>query len=160
MRKESWQAICDAHDGGKGVLKSIGVSTYGVRHMQEIIDANLPLPVINQIDLHPFMTRTDVVDLCKKHGIALEAWAPLVRSMRFEHPLIVELAKKYQKTPAQILLRYSLEKGYIPLPKSASKERIISNTQVFDFNFVPSDLERLDGLNENLLTDWDPSNCE
>ncbi|KAF7977140.1 hypothetical protein HWV62_4545 [Athelia sp. TMB] len=116
-RKESWQAVCDAHAEGK--LKSIGISTYGVGHMQEMVDAKVPLPVITQIDLHPFMTRTDVVAFCKKHEIAME--------------------------------------GYVPLPKSASKGRIVENTQIFDFELEAEEVAHLDTLDEGLTTDWDPT---
>ncbi|KIM85035.1 hypothetical protein PILCRDRAFT_6031 [Piloderma croceum F 1598] len=156
-RKESWKAVCDAQKDGK--LKSIGVSTFGVGHLQEIVDAKAPLPAVNQIDLHPFMTRTDVVAFCREHDIALEAWAPLVRGMRFKHPSVVELAKRYSRTPAQILLRYSLQKGFIPLPKSSSKKRILSNAQLFDFDLSTEDIVHLDSLDEELVTDWDPTKC-
>ncbi|EGN99195.1 hypothetical protein SERLA73DRAFT_182073 [Serpula lacrymans var. lacrymans S7.3] len=156
-RKESWQAICDAQKEGK--LKSIGISTFGVGHMQEIVDAGGPLPVITQIDLHPFMTRSDVVAFCKAHEIFLEAWAPLVRGMKFKHPSIANLAQKYNKEPAQILLRYALQKGYVPLPKSSSKERIVSNTKIFDFSLEDEEISHLDSLDEELVTDWDPTHC-
>jgi len=109
-RKESWQAICDAHK-----LRSVGVSTFGVRHMQEIIDTQAPLPTINQIDLYPCMTRTDVVVFCKKYNIALEAWAPLVRGLRLNQPLIARLAEKHSKTSTHIL--YTSLEGIYPAPK-------------------------------------------
>ncbi|KAF4597111.1 hypothetical protein EYR40_007561 [Pleurotus pulmonarius] len=108
-RLDSWRAICDAQKEGK--LKSVGVSCFGVRHLKELEDSNLPLPAVNQIDLHPFMTRVDVVAYCNEHDIALEAWAPLVRGFRFDHPSIAALADKHKKTPAQVLLRYSLQKA-------------------------------------------------
>jgi len=157
-RKESWKAICDAQKDGR--LKSTGISTFSVRHMREMLETGLPLPVVNQIDLHPFMTRTDVVSFCKEHRIALEAWAPLVRGMRFTHPSISNLANKYNKQPAQILIRYSLQKGYVPLPKSSAKERILTNSQVFDFELTEEDVAHLDTLDEGLVTDWDPTNCD
>jgi len=128
--------------------------------MREMLETGLPLPVVNQIDLHPFMTRTDVVSFCKEHRIALEAWAPLVRGMRFTHPSISNLANKYNKQPAQILIRYSLQKGYVPLPKSSAKERILTNSQVFDFELTEEDVAHLDTLDEGLVTDWDPTNCD
>jgi len=156
-RAESWRAICDAQTSGK--LRSIGVSCYGVRHLEEVVGQELAIPVINQIDLHPFMVRKDVVKFCHEHDIALQAWAPLVRGMRFKHPSIVALAQKYHKDPAQVLLRYSLEKGYVPLPKSISKQRIISNTDVFDFELTKEEISELDSLDEKLVTDWDPSDC-
>ncbi|KAG7089970.1 hypothetical protein E1B28_011595 [Marasmius oreades] len=155
-RLDSWRAICDYHKLGK--LKSIGISTYGVRHMEELIESGLPLPVVHQIDLHPFQTRNDIVALSRKHGITLEAWAPLVRGLRFDHPAISILSSKYGKQPAQILLRYSLQKGYVAIPKSTSKNRIISNTNIFDFELEDREVNELDGLDEGLLTDWDPTN--
>lgn len=123
-----------------------------------------------QVDLHPFMTRTDIVEYCTRHGILLEAWAPLVEAMRFNHPTITKLANIYDKEPAQILLRYSLQKvcpsecrssvvidtvdggqGFIPLPKSSRKTRITSNTQIYDFALQKEDIECLDSLDEGWL---------
>ncbi|KIY43822.1 Aldo/keto reductase [Fistulina hepatica ATCC 64428] len=156
-RKEAWEAICDAQKEGK--LKSIGISTFGLRHMQELIATGLPVPAVHQIDLHPFQTHTEIVKFSKKHGMTMEAWAPLVRCMRFKHPEIQKLARKYGKEPAQILLRYSLQKGYVPIPKSSKKARIVSNTQVFDFELSEEEIQVLDGLDEGLATDWDPTNC-
>ncbi|THU83390.1 aldo-keto reductase [Dendrothele bispora CBS 962.96] len=158
-RMDSWKAVCDAQKEGK--LKSIGISNYGVRHMKEIVesDSGLPIPAVNQIDLHPFQTRNDVVSYCKDHDIVLEAWAPLVRGLRFKHPSITALAQKYGKESAQVLLRYSLQKGYVTIPKASSKERIVSNTKVFDFELEQADIDALDTLDEGLLTDWDPTDC-
>jgi len=154
-RAESWKAVLEAKEAGK--IRSAGVSNYGVRHLQEMIDSGVELPAINQVDLHPFMTRTDIVAICQQHGIALEAWAPLVRGYRFKHPSIVALAQKYNKAPAQVLLRYSLQKGYIPLPKSSSPSRIKSNLDVYDFELTPEEMSHLDSLDEGLVTDWDPT---
>ncbi|KAI0784556.1 aldo-keto reductase [Abortiporus biennis] len=156
-RKESWRAVCDAKK--EGILKNIGVSNFGVEHLKEMIRDGVELPAVNQVDLHPFMTRTDIVALCKEHDIALEAWAPLVRGLRFNHPSIKALAAKYHKEPAQILLRYSLQKGYIPLPKSSSKRRIESNTNIYDFELAEEEIQHLDSLDEALVTDWDPTEC-
>ncbi|KAF8622008.1 hypothetical protein AX15_007362 [Amanita polypyramis BW_CC] len=156
-RKESWQAICNAQK--EGVVKSIGISTYGMKHLQEILEYQLPLPVIHQIDLHPFMSRRQIVQFCRKHDIVLEAWAPLARGLRMQHPTIQELAAKYNKEPAQVFIRYSLQKNYIPIPKSSRKDRIISNTSIFDFSLTDDEILKLDDLDEGLLTDWDPTDC-
>ncbi|KAK0193352.1 aldo-keto reductase [Armillaria mellea] len=150
-------AICDAQK--EGHLRSIGISTFGIRHIQDLLDEGLPVPTVHQIDLHPFQVRSDIVAFCKKHNIALEAWAPLVRGLRFNHPAIQSLARKYQKEPAQVLLHYSLQKGYVPLPKTSSKTRMLSNTDVFDFNLTDDEISTLDGLDEGLVTDWDPTTC-
>ncbi|KAJ8072078.1 hypothetical protein PM082_015636 [Marasmius tenuissimus] len=130
-RLDSWRAICDFQESGK--LKSIGISTFGVRHMQELIDSGLRLPDVHQ------------------------AWAPLVRGLRFDHPEIVRLSLKYKKEPAQVLLKYSLQKGYVAIPKSSSKKRIVSNTKIFDFELDDQEIAQLDALDEGLVTDWDPT---
>ncbi|KAI0710188.1 Aldo/keto reductase [Earliella scabrosa] len=154
-RADSWRAVVDAK--AEGFIRSVGVSTFGMRHLQEIVSSGLELPVLNQIDLHPFMTRTEIVNFCHKHGIALEAWGPLVRGMRFNHPKIVALAEKYHKEPAHVLLRYSLQKGYVAIPKSVSKARIESNLRLFDFELSAQEMTELDALDEYLVTDWDPT---
>ncbi|KAJ4480234.1 Aldo/keto reductase [Lentinula aciculospora] len=161
-RLESWRAICEAHNSGK--LRNIGISTFGIRHLQEILDfcskEGLPLPSVHQIDLHPFQVRSGIVEFSKRHGIVLEAWAPLVRGLRFKHPDIVKLSQKYNKDPAQILLRYSLQKGYVAIPKSSSQQRIVSNTQIFDFELSYTEIRNLDDLDQALVTDWDPTDCD
>ncbi|KAG6909855.1 hypothetical protein DXG01_014883 [Tephrocybe rancida] len=157
MRKESWRACVQAKK--EGLVRSIGISTFGVRHMKEILEMGTEVPAVHQIDLHPFMGRHEIVRLSREHGMLLEAWAPLVRGLRFEHPVIAALAKKYSKEPAQVLLRYSLQKGYVPLPKSASHKRIVSNAQIFNFALESGEVETLDALDEALVTDWDPTEC-
>ncbi|KAF8963147.1 NADP-dependent oxidoreductase domain-containing protein [Flammula alnicola] len=158
-RKESWRAICDFQKESGGLLRIIGISTFGIRHMKDIMQEGIPIPAVHQIDLHPFMTRPEIVAFSKQHGMVLEAWAPLVRGYRFEHPVLVALGQKYNKEAAQILLRYSLQKGYIPLPKSTSKSRIFSNRQIFDFRLSDEEVFSLDQLDEGLVTDWDPTDC-
>ncbi|KIM39239.1 hypothetical protein M413DRAFT_196118 [Hebeloma cylindrosporum] len=159
-RKESWRAICDFQKESGGLLRSIGISTFGLRHMKDIVESGMPLPVVHQIDLHPFMTRPEIVAYSKEHGMVLEAWAPLVRGYRFDHPALISLAKKHGKDVPRILLRYSLQKGYIPLPKSSSRPRIESNCDIFDFDLDEDEIFNLDRLNEELVTDWDPTDCD
>jgi len=153
MRAASWKACLAAQK--EGIVKSIGVSNYGVKHLEEMITSGYPLPSVNQVDLHPFMTRTDIVDLCQRHEITLQAWAPLVRGLRFNHPTVTKLASKYHKTSAQILLRYSLQKGFVPLPKSVKPERIEANIDIFDFELANKEVAELDTLDEKLETDWE-----
>jgi len=106
------------------------------------------------------MTRRQVVEYCQPNGILLEAWAPLVRGLRFKHPVIQKIAKAHDRKPSQVLLRYSLQKGYIPLPKSVSPSRIVENSQIFDFELTENDMDALDNLDEYLVTDWDPTDAE
>ncbi|EIW83694.1 aldo-keto reductase [Coniophora puteana RWD-64-598 SS2] len=156
-RRESWAGVLDAQKAGK--IRSVGVSNFGMKHLSEMEAWGMGLPVVQQIDLHPFMTRTDIVEWCKERNVVLQAWAPLVRGMRFRHPAITSLAKKYSKAPAHVLLRYSLQKGFVALPKSVRKERIVENTQIFDFELTEEEMALLDNLDEYLVTDWDPVNC-
>ena len=90
----------------------------------------------------------------------MEAYAPLARAMRMRHPKIVELSRKYGCSPAQLLVRWSLQKGYVPLPKSVKKERIIENAKVEGFSIEESDVKAMDGLDEYLVTDWDPTDAD
>lgn len=118
------------------------------------------LPAVNQIEVHPFNTRTDITSFCDKHAIVIEAYAPLARALRMKHPVVVSLSKKYKCTPAQLLVRWSLQHGYVPLPKSVSAERIKENAQVEGFEIVEEDQKKLDGCDEYLVTDWDPTDCD
>jgi diketogulonate reductase-like aldo/keto reductase len=115
---------------------------------------------VNQIEVHPFNTRTDITTFCQENGIVVEAYAPLARALRMTHPTIVRLSTKYKVSPAQLLVRWSLQKGYVPLPKSVHKERIITNTQVDDFSIHDDDMKAMDALDEYLVTDWDPTTAD
>jgi diketogulonate reductase-like aldo/keto reductase len=119
----SWKAVEDAIDEGE--IKIGGVSNYGVKHLEELLKSKPRyLPAVNQIEVHPFNTRTEITSYCKEKGILVQAYAPLARALRMKHPTIVSLSEKYQCTPAQLMVRWSLQNGYIPLPKSVSKHRI------------------------------------
>lgn len=157
-RQESWRAIVDAQK--EGLVKSIGISTFGIKHVEDILELDIGVPAVHQIDIHPFMVRASIVKWCMDRGMLMEAWGPLVRGMRFNSPIIVKTAEKYGKTPAQILLRWSLQKGYVPIPKSRTRERVVENTNVFDFELSYGEILGLSELDEGLVTDWDPTTCE
>lgn len=155
-RLDSWRAIEDAVAEGK--IRAAGVSNLGVRHLEELYAAGLKVPIaINQMDLHPFMRRDQLVEYCRSKGIAMMAWGPLVRGYRFDHPAVVQLGKKHSKSPAQILLRWGLQKDFIVIPKSVKQSRIEQNKDVFDFKLDSEDMKALEDLDEHLVTDWDPS---
>ncbi|KAL8277931.1 hypothetical protein RQP46_009750 [Phenoliferia psychrophenolica] len=154
VRAATWKGFCEIKD--LGLVRSIGVSNFGVKHLTDLLATNPKyVPSINQVDLHPFMTRDALVAYCQSKGITLEAWAPLVRGERFKHPEIVALAEKYKKSPAQILIRYGLDRGFVVIPKSTKKERIADNANVFDFTLEKADIEKLTSLDEFLITDWE-----
>ncbi|CAE7193786.1 hypothetical protein PTNB73_08747 [Pyrenophora teres f. teres] len=150
-RLDSWRAVEDAINDGQ--VKTGGVSNYGVKHLQELLDSSPRIPpAVNQIEVHPFNTRKDITSFCQQHNIVVEAYAPLVRALRMKHPKIVALSKKYSCTSAQLLVRWSLQHGYVPLPKSTKKERIVENSQIGGFEIDDADMEMMDGLDEYLVT--------
>lgn len=154
-RLSSWRAVEDAIQDGE--IKIGGVSNFGVKHLEEL-SASKPriMPAVNQIEVHPFNTRTNIVEACQKLGIVVEAYAPLARALRMKHPTIKALSQKYQCTPAQLMIRWSLQHGYIPLPKSVSKDRIEANGEIGHFEISKADVQQMDDLDEYLVTDWDP----
>ncbi|EIW62563.1 Aldo/keto reductase [Trametes versicolor FP-101664 SS1] len=155
VRLETWRALVDAKKAGK--IKSIGVSNYSGKHIDEIRDAGYELPSVNQVELHPFCQQRPIVEYCRKNGVVVQAYSPLIQG-RLDNPVFTELAKKYNKDAARIVIRWSLQHGHIPLPKSSRPERILSNSQVFDFEISAEDMERLDSLDrgkDGAIT-WNP----
>ncbi|KAL5332244.1 NADP-dependent oxidoreductase domain-containing protein [Aspergillus crustosus] len=146
-RKELWQALEKLLEEGR--TKSIGVSNFGVKHIEELkAFAKVWPPHVNQIELHPWSQQRVIDAYCKKHGIIVEAYSPIVRNYKANDPTLVALAEKYNKSTQQILIRYALQKEWIPLPKTDNPERIISNADVFDFNISAEDISVLDGLDQ------------
>lgn len=153
-RLECWRAIEDALADNE--IRAAGVSNYGVKHLQELLSTNPRVrPAVNQIEVHPFNTRTEITKFCQENGIVVEAYAPLARGYRMRHPTIVSLSEKYGYTPAQLLVRWSLQHGYVPLPKSVNKDRIISNAQVDGAEISDEDMKAMDALDEYLVTGKD-----
>ncbi|KAL1846023.1 hypothetical protein VTK73DRAFT_379 [Phialemonium thermophilum] len=157
-RLTSWRALEDAVEAGE--VRMAGVSNYGVRHIEELMASHPKVhPVVNQIEVHPFNTNTEIREVCAKYNIVVEAYAPLARGMRMKDRTVLSLADKYHCTPAQLLIRWSLQHGMVPLPKSAKRDRIISNAQIGGFEISQEDMKALDDLDEHLVTDWDPTDA-
>jgi diketogulonate reductase-like aldo/keto reductase len=158
-RLESWKAVEDAIKDGE--VRTGGVSNFGVKHLEELM-ASKPriMPAVNQIEVHPFNTRTNITTFCQKHGMIVEAYAPLVRALRKDHPDIVRLSKKYGCTWAQLMIRWSLQHEFVPLPKSVTRSRIEANANVGGFEISSEDMKKLDSLDEYLVTDWDPVDAD
>jgi diketogulonate reductase-like aldo/keto reductase len=114
------------------------------------------VPVLNQIELHPFLSQVPVSDFCREKGIAIEAWSPLARGRLLDHPLITEMAANYDKTTAQVILRWHLQHGNIVIPKSTHRDRIIGNADLYNFQLTEADMAGIDGLNQNTRFDFDP----
>jgi methylglyoxal/glyoxal reductase len=147
---ETWRAMIKLLHQGKA--RAIGVSNYSIRELNELLDKSDIVPAVNQVEFHPFLYQEELLRFCKNNNIQLEAYSPLTRGKRLNHPKILELAKKYNKTPAQVLIRWSLQHNVIVIPKSIHEARIKENSQVFDFQLEPKDMKLLDSLNENLRT--------
>jgi len=157
-RLDSWKALIEAKSAGK--IRTIGVSNYGVKHLQEIEAEGLETPSVNQIELHPLCQQKPIVEYCKANGIVVEAYCPIIRG-DFSLDGLAEMAEKYGRDPAQILIRWSLQKGYVPLPKSSKAERIASNAKVYDFELSKEDMDHLDSLDKGDAgaVSWNPVNA-
>ena len=148
---EVWKAMVDLLKEGKA--RAIGVSNFAVDDLKQILNDSDVVPAVNQVEFHPFLYQKDLLSFCEKNGIQLEAYSPLTRAKRLSHPSIMNIAKKYHnKTPAQILIRWSLKHNLVVIPKSIHEERILENSQVFDFELEDEDMTHLDSLNEDLQT--------
>jgi diketogulonate reductase-like aldo/keto reductase len=156
--KETWKALEKLYKDG--YVRAIGVSNFQVHHLQDVMaDAEIK-PMVNQVEFHPYLTQKELLAFCREHQIQLEAWSPLMQGEVVNVPLIRELAEKYGKTPAQIVLRWDLQHGVVTIPKSVKKERILENAAVFDFELSAEDMTKLDALNRNHRFGPDPDNFD
>lgn len=157
-RLGSWRALVEAQKAGK--TKSIGVSNYGIHHLEELeqyIKETGSSPIdVGQYELHPWLDHSDIVEWLQKRNIVVEAYSPLAHGTRMGEALLASLAKKYNKSPAQIMIRWGLQKGFVPLPKSVTPSRIKENSEVFDFELEEEDMKVLH-TGEYEPTDWDPT---
>ncbi len=154
-RKETWKAMEEIVASGKA--RSIGVSNYTIQHLEEMKSYASITPAVNQVEFHPFLFQKELLDYCKANSIVLEAYSPLVKARKLDDARITAVAEKYGKTNAQVLIRWSIQHGCLPIPKSVHKERIEANLNVFDFEISEDDMSALDALNENKHEAWDPS---
>lgn len=158
-RLQTWRALEKLLETGR--TRAIGVSNYMVRHLEELAAHSDVTPAVNQIELHPYnyLSRREVIDYCRERDIAVEAYCPLARGARFTDPRLADIAAKCAMTPAQIMIRWSLQRGFICIPKSVHREWIFANADVFDFCLDDDIMAVIDSLDENLVTTWDPSNA-
>jgi len=155
LRNESWKALEKLYKDGK--CKSIGVSNYNIRHLEELLSFADITPAVNQVEFNPFLYQKELLDYCRKHRIQLEAYRSLLKGLKMDDKRLVEIAASYKKTPAQVLIRWALQHEVVAIPKSKNKERIKENADVFDFKISQKDMSMLDSFNENFRTGWNPS---
>jgi diketogulonate reductase-like aldo/keto reductase len=146
-RLDSWRAL--ERIASEGRARAIGVSNFLVPHLEELLGRAQRKPDVNQ--------RRDTTALCAREGIIVEAYSPLTRGARLGHPVVVEIARRLGKSPAQVLLRWGVQHGFVVLPKSTREERIRENAALFDWALDAGDMAKLDGLEEGLTTGWDPA---
>ncbi|MDG0876210.1 aldo/keto reductase [Paenibacillus thiaminolyticus] len=156
--KDAWRALEKLYKDGR--VKSIGVSNFQVHHLEDLLKDAEIMPVVNQVEFHPLLNQKELRDFTKKHGIQLEAWSPLMQGELLNHPLLKEIADKYGKSIAQVILRWDLQHGVVTIPKSTKEHRIVENASLFDFELSPEDMDRIDGLNENRRIGPDPDNFD
>jgi len=156
-RLGTWKALQEAVKTGK--VKSIGDSNYGIPHLEELLnwDGLVIKPAVNQIELHPWLQRRELVGYLKDRNIVPVAYSPLTRGKRFDDPQLIEYAKRYNKSVAQILIKWSLQADFVPLVKSVHAQRIKENIDVDNFELSAEDFDKLGDKNENGYIIWDPT---
>ncbi|MBT2681243.1 aldo/keto reductase [Bacillus sp. ISL-35] len=156
--KETWKALEKLYKDGR--VRAIGVSNFHVHHLKDLMaDAEIK-PMVNQVEYHPHLAQTELLEFCKAEGIQMEAWSPLKQGELLSEPTIVEIAEKHGKSPAQIILRWDLQNGVVTIPKSIKEHRIIENADIFDFELSTDDMDRLNSLNKNERVGPDPDNFD
>ncbi len=145
-RLDSWQTLCQLHSEGRAL--AIGVSNFQLPHLNELLASSDVLPAVNQIEFHPFIFRRQlpILEFCKRHEIVVEAYSPLAQARYMNNATLENLAKKYGKSKAQVMLRWSIQHGAVPIPKSSHPERIKENFDVMDFELAEPDMKLIDGL--------------
>jgi methylglyoxal/glyoxal reductase len=147
-RKDTWLALERLYT--EGVVRAVGVCNYAIPFLDEMKDYASLTPVVNQVEFSPYLFLEDLLKRCQNDGILLQAWSPLVRGVKMNDPKLIDLAKKYGKSPAQMLIRWGLELGISTIPKSVTAARLRENFDVFDFTISPEDMILMKDFNENL----------
>ncbi|CDR41950.1 CYFA0S08e01926g1_1 [Cyberlindnera fabianii] len=157
-RLAGWKALQEAVEEGK--VKSIGVSSWGAQHIDQLYawDGLTIEPAVNQFEVHPWCMRTELSEFCKKKGIHVESYSPLAHGERLKDATVVTVAKKYGVTPAQLLLRWNLQKGNIILPKTSNPDRLSSNLDLFGFELADEDVKLIEHPEVHEPTDWECTN--
>jgi methylglyoxal/glyoxal reductase len=154
-RLDSWRALVELRRQGK--CRSIGVSNYTIGHLKELMAHSDVAPAVNQVEFSPFLFQRDLLEFCRSHAIQLEAYCPLTRGRKLGDPAIGAVARRYGKTPAQVLLRWSLQHQVVVIPKSEQPARIGENAALFDFALDKRDMAALDALDAGFRTCWNPT---
>lgn len=153
---ETYQALEKLYKDGR--VRAIGVCNFNVEHLERIIAECEVVPVVNQVECHPYLQQCELKDFCDQHHIYLEAWSPLMQGGKvLQDPVITKIAEKYQRTPAQVVLRWHLQSNHIVIPKSVTPSRMEQNFAVFDFELTPEDMKAIKALDRYERTGPEPN---
>jgi diketogulonate reductase-like aldo/keto reductase len=155
---EAWRGLEKLYQDG--LVRAIGVSNFLVHHLRDILAVCEIRPMLNQVEYHPLLRQPELHRFCIDNQIQLEAWAPLMQGQGMNHPLLVDIGAKHKKSPAQVLIRWDLQKEVVTIPKSITPHRILENSQVFDFELSAADMARIDALDEGKRIGADPDNFD
>lgn len=155
---DTWRALETLYKSGK--VKAIGMSNFQIHHLKEIIENAEIMPMVNQIELHPLLSQVELRRFLKENSIQVEAWAPLMQGQLFENETLSAIAKTYNKSIAQVVLRWHLQNGVVIIPKSTKEHRIQENANIFDFELSIEEMQQIDSLNQNHRVGPDPDNFD
>ena len=153
---ETWKALEYLY--GQNKIRAIGVSNFLRHHLEDILANGDIVPMVNQMEFHPHLVQQDLIDFCNKNTIQYESWSPFMQGKLFDLNSFNNLAKKYGKSVAQVILRWNLQKGVVAIPKSVHAKRIKSNADIFDFELTKEDIAYLDSFENGQRTGPDPDN--
>ncbi len=151
---ETWKAMQELYESGR--IKAIGVSNFQAAHLQRLFDETSIVPAVNQIEVHPYLAQDTLRAFDTAHGIATEAWSPIAQGKVLDDQVIVSIAEKVGKSPAQVTLRWHIQRGDIVFPKSVTRSRVEENFAIFDFELSDDDIQSITELDRNERTGPDP----
>lgn len=154
MQKETWRAMEKLHK--EGYIRSLGVSNFTVKYLQDLLQSAEVKPVLNQVEFHPYLVQKDLINYCRQENIHMEAWSPLMRGGILNIDLLKDLSVKYNKSIPQIVLRWDIQMGFSTIPKTTSRERMLENMNIFDFEIEEEDISRITSLNKDKRISRDP----
>ena len=155
---EAWKKMETLYE--EGIVKAIGVSNCTQRQIDELIEGSHTVPAVNQIEIHPHFTQCDVLSYCRNRGIIVQAWSPLGGGSYVTDPILTEIGRIYGKSAAQVLLKWNIQRGCVVIPKASSKEKLLQNEDLFEYDLSPLEIKRIEDMNMNLRTGSDPENFD
>jgi len=156
--EDTWQVMEDIYETRRA--RAVGVSNFMPHHLEDLLSWSRFPPAVNQVEFHPRLVQLELLKFCRDRGVQVEAWSPIMQGQVVQDRTIAELAKKHERTPAQVTLRWDLQHGVVTIPKSSHPDRIAENARIFDFELSEEDMRRLDALDSGKRLGADPDNVD